>query len=399
MPKARTVAVLMNLSRPYDRQVIHGIARYVRTGVAWQVYVEEDPADKIPSFTRWSDKGVIVDLDDMRLVRAVQGLRVPVVGIGHLAPAVERQSTLSTVRSDDEVIAHWAADHLLELGLEQFAYCGMPRRGMDIWAQARYEAFRQRIEERGFACQRFAGKHYAARNWSRMLGELVRWLRHVPRPIGILACNDSCARRLLEACRELRLRVPEDVAVLGVDNDELTCELAMPPLSSIAQGAEQIGYRAAELLDELMTQRRRSPTHLVVAPLCVVKRQSTELVTIDDAVVARALDFIHARATDPVGVADVVRHVDVSRSTLESRFKARLGRSVPEALQHVRLQTARRLLLTTDVPLVEVARRSGYRTVHYLCHVFRRELHQTPGELRARHGAEESAWTAHEISQ
>jgi LacI family transcriptional regulator len=132
-----------------------------------------------------------------------------------------------------------------------------------------------------------------------------------------------------------------------------------------------------------------------VAPLCLVKRQSTELLRIDDTVVARALDFIHARATDPVGVADVVRHVDVSRSTLEVRFKARLGRSVHEAIQQVRLQTARRMLLTTKLPLDEVARRSGYRTVHYLCHVFRRELHQTPGQVRSRHGAEESGWRDH----
>jgi LacI family transcriptional regulator len=389
----------MNLSRPYDRQVIRGIARYVRSGVPWQIYVEEDPADKIPSFSRWSDKGVIVDLDDMRLVRAVQGLNVPVVGIGHLPSATEQRSAMSTVRSDDEAIAHWAADHLLELGLANFAYYGMPRRGMDVWAQARYETFQRRLRERGFACHRFSGKHYAARNWSRMLGELVRWLRSLPRPIGIMACNDSCARRLLEACRQLRLRVPEDVAVLGVDNDELTCELAMPPLSSIAQGAEQIGYRAAELLDELMARTRRGPTHLVVAPLCLVRRQSTELVTIDDRLIARALDFIQARAMDPVGVADVVRHVDVSRSTLETRFRARLGRSVHEALQRVRLQTARRLLLTTQLPLDDVARRSGFRTVHYLCHVFRRELGETPGQVRARHGAEESDWLVHAKSQ
>jgi LacI family transcriptional regulator len=306
---------------------------------------------------------------------------------------------MSTVRSDDEAIAHWAADHLLELGLANFAYYGMPRRGMDVWAQARYETFQRRLRERGFACHRFSGKHYAARNWSRMLGELVRWLRSLPRPIGIMACNDSCARRLLEACRQLRLRVPEDVAVLGVDNDELTCELAMPPLSSIAQGAEQIGYRAAELLDELMARTRRGPTHLVVAPLCLVRRQSTELVTIDDRLIARALDFIQARAMDPVGVADVVRHVDVSRSTLETRFRARLGRSVHEALQRVRLQTARRLLLTTQLPLDDVARRSGFRTVHYLCHVFRRELGETPGQVRARHGAEESDWLVHAKSQ
>jgi LacI family transcriptional regulator len=379
----------MNLSRPYDRQVIRGIARYIRSGVPWRLYVEEDPGDKIPSFSRWAGKGVIVDLDDMRLFRAVEHLDVPVVGIGHLAAADRQRLAMSTVRSDDQAIGRWAADHLVELGLERFAYCGLPRRGADIWSQARYESFRQRLRQRGFECFRFSGKHYAARNWSRMLGELSAWLRSMPRPIGIMAGNDSCARRLLEACRQLGWRVPEDVAVLGVDNDELTCELAMPPLSSIAQGTEQIGYRAAELLDELMTGRRRRTAHLVAAPLCVVKRQSTDLLTIDDTVVARALDFIRTCATQPIGVSDVVRRVDVSRSTLEVRFKGKLGRTVYEEMQRVRLQTARRLLLTTNLPLDEVAARSGYSTVHYLCHVFRRELRQTPGQVRARQGVEE----------
>lgn len=263
------------------------------------------------------------------------------------------------------------------------------RRGPDIWARARYESFHQRLAERGWTATRYAGKHYAARNWASVLGELVRWLRGLPRPLGVLAGNDSCARRVLEACRQLRLRVPDDVAVLGVDNDELTCELAMPPLSSIAQGTEQIGYRAAELLDELMSGRRTQPAHLVVPPLGLVKRQSTDLQSIDEALVSRALDFVRAHATDPADVSDVVRALDVSRSTLEVRFRARLGRTVYEEIRRVRLQEARRLLLTTRLPLDEVARRSGYRTVHYLCHVFRRELGQTPGQFRTRQGAGE----------
>ncbi|MFZ5828660.1 MAG: XylR family transcriptional regulator [Planctomycetota bacterium] len=385
--KPKPVAVLMNLSRPYDRQVIRGISRYAPVGVPWQLYVEEDPGNRIPSFTRWSARGAIVDLDDTRLLRAVRQLAAPTVGIGHLSPVMKRELGISTVRSDNEAIGVQAADHLMELGLAYFAYYSIPRRGGDIWPWSRYQSFRHRLQTCGFRCVRFSGKHYAARNWSHLLEELVRWLRSLPRPTGILAGNDSCARHLLEACRESGLRVPDDVAVLGVDNDELTCELALPPLSSIAQGAEQIGYQAAALLDKLMIRRRQRTVHLVVPPLGLVKRQSTDLVAPEHDLVGQALSFIRARAPERIGANDVARHLDVSRSTLDGRFKSRLGRTVHEELERVRLQTVRRLLLTTDLPLNEVARQSGYSSIHYLCHVFRRALQQTPSQFRAGRGA------------
>jgi LacI family transcriptional regulator len=233
----------------------------------------------------------------------------------------------------------------------------------------------------------FTGRLYAPRRWDLLQAGLKQWLAGLPKPVGIMACNDSRGRHLLEACRQLGLRVPDDVAVIGVDNDDLMCELAIPPLSSVAQDAEGVGYQAAGLLDQLMRGRRRRPTHLVVPPTCLVERESTDLVATDDPLVSGALRFIREHATEGIGVADVVRHLDVSRSTVEKRLKRHLGRTAHDEIQRVRLEAARRLLATTDLPLHVVAQRAGYSTVQYMCAVFKRELGHPPGQLRHSQGA------------
>jgi len=382
VPKTKNVALLMNLGRIYDRQVIRGITRYVHSAGYWQLYVEEDPADKIPSFADWSGDGMIVDTDDRRIAAAIPRLAGPLVAIGALAPDVLQRLPVSTVRTDDETIARWAADHLLEKGVRSFAYCGMRTRGLDRWAEIRRDAFRQRLAENGFPCAVFTGRLYAPRHWGLLQTELQQWLDGLPKPVGIMACNDWRGRHLLEACRQLRLRVPDDAAVIGVDNDDLTCELAIPPLSSVAQDAEAVGYEAAGLLDQLMRGRRRRPTHLVIPPKCLVERESTDLVATDDPLVSSAVRFIREHATRGINVADVVRHLDVSRSTVEKRLKRHLGRTALDEIQRVRLEAARRLLATTDLPLHVVAKRAGYSTVQYMCAVFKRELGHPPGQLR-----------------
>jgi LacI family transcriptional regulator len=169
-----------------------------------------------------------------------------------------------------------------------------------------------------------------------------------------------------------------------VDNDELMCELAVPPLSSVAQATEQIGFRAAELLDTLMTRHRRRPVHITVPPACLVTRQSSDIVAVDDEVVSRAIKFIRDHATELVGVPEVARHVGVSRSTLEKHFKGLVGRTVHDEFQKRRLGIAQRLLTSSTLPLQEIAEQSGFRSAHYMNAVFRRELGYPPGKLRQR---------------
>lgn len=382
MRKLSNVAILLDLSRVYDRGVIRGITRYVHPGRPWRLYVEEDPANKISSFTAWSGEGLIVDLDDGRIAKAIPQFTGKLVGIGCLAPDILRKLGISTVKTDDQMIAEWAADHLVERGLEHFAYCGMRPRGLDQWDAVRRDSFRRRIIKHGYQCSVLTGRRHLLKYWDIMLKELTDWLARLPRPMGLMACNDSQGRYVLEACRKLDLHVPEDVAIIGVDNDELMCELAVPPLSSIAQGTEQIGFRAAELLDALMTGHRRRPVHITVPPACLVTRQSSDVLAVDDEVVSRAVKFIGEHATELLGVPDVVRHVGVSRSALEKHFKGSVGRTVHDELQKRRLDIARRLLTCSNLPLQVIAERSGFRTAHYMSAVFRRELGYPPGRLR-----------------
>jgi LacI family transcriptional regulator len=253
---------------------------------------------------------------------------------------------------------------------------------LDRWAEIRRAAFCQRLAGHGFSCAVYTGRLHAPRRWGLLQTELQQWLDGLPKPVGIMACNDWRGRHLLEACRQLGLRVPDDAAVIGVDNDELTCELAIPPLSSVAQDAEAVGYQAAALLDQLMRGRRRRPTHLVVPPACLVERESTDLVATNDPVVSGALHFIREHASRGINVADVVRHLDVSRSTIEKKLKHHLGRTVHDEIQRVRLEAARRLITTTVLPLHEVADRVGFSTEQYMSAVFLRELGHPPGKLR-----------------
>jgi LacI family transcriptional regulator len=382
MHQFRKVAVLMNLGNVYDRGIIRGITKYVHSNGRWQLYVEEDPADKLSAFAAWSGEGLIVDLDDGRIAKAIPQFAGKVVGIGCLAPQVLRTLDIATVKTDDQMIAEWAADHLVEKGLEHFAYCGMYPRGLDQWDAVRRESFCRRILRHGGECAVFTGRQHLSQHWSPMLKELTEWLEKLPKPVGLMACNDSQGRYVLEGCRQLDIRVPQDVAVIGVDNDELMCELAIPPLSSIAQRTEQIGFRAAELLDELMAGRRRRPVHLTVPPACVVTRQSSDIVALDDEVVSHAVEFIRDHSTELVGVPEIAHQVGVSQSTLEKRFKALLGRTVHDELQKRRLDIARRLLTSSKLPLQVIAERSGFRSAHYMSAVFRREVGYPPGQLR-----------------
>jgi LacI family transcriptional regulator len=205
-----------------------------------------------------------------------------------------------------------------------------------------------------------------------------------------MACNDDRGREVLEACRAAEIRVPEELAVIGVDNDELLCELSDPPLSSVALNAEGVGYRGAALLDRMMRRRLRKPRRLVAEPLHVVTRRSTEAIAIEDPEIVEAVRFIHDHATELIQVGDVVRHVAVSRRNLEARFRRFVGRTPHAELQRVRMQRAIRFLMETSLSIPKIAEEVGYNTPSYFIQVFRKEYGTTPARYRRRMHADDA---------
>ncbi|MCX7935340.1 MAG: substrate-binding domain-containing protein, partial [Planctomycetota bacterium] len=214
--------------------------------------------------------------------------------------------------------------------------------------------------------------------------ELLDWLRALGRPAGILAANDVRARKLLDICQSAGIKVPEDVAIVGVDNDPLICLTARPTLSSIALPFERIGYEAAELLDRMMHGEALPEKPIVFPPLGVMARDSTDIVAIEDLVVSRALYFLRQHADKDISMDDVANALGVNRRTLERRFAKQVGRSLHQELTRLRIEISRRLLSETDLPMPDVARRSGLTSATQLSVIFRRETGWTPREYRRR---------------
>lgn len=385
------IALLIETARGYGRNLLRGIVRYSRLHGPWGFYVTPgDFAQVLPQMRLWGGTGIIARVETPRVARAILASGLPTVALDLSEEQLRPDnplSRLSEVASDSRGAARLAAGHLLERGFRHYAFVGLAGR---IWSQRRQDAFCERIGAAGFKPHVYVPpRRRLDRLWEREQGILADWLRRLPRPVGLMACNDDRGREVLEACRAAGIRVPEEMAVVGVDNDELLCELADPPLSSVALNAEAGGYRVAALLDRMMRGRARKPARLVVEPLHVVTRRSTDIVALDDPVVASALHFIHDHAGRPIDVGDVVEHVLVSRRALEIRFKKVTGRTLLAELRRVRLERARRLLRETDLSLSRVAGAAGYSSESYLTQVFRQELGQTPARYRRQVRAEE----------
>jgi LacI family transcriptional regulator len=277
------------------------------------------------------------------------------------------------------------AEHLLSRGFRHFGFCGYRRR-YSPEGDLRCDAFQACIEEAGYRMDVCAVSEpsYDQRefgSWRKELAHIARWVRRLPKPAAIMACNDDRGLQVLEACRQIGVAVPDDVAVIGVDNDECLCSLSIPPMSSVDVNGEQIGYQAAVVLEKLMS-RGSPPERVLVEPRCVVCRRSTDVLAVADQAVAAAIRFIRDHACEPIYIQDVTRHVHASRSALEHRFKEAIGRTVYQEIQRTRIALAQQLLADNNLPIKQVAQQTGFRSVQYMTRVFRATLRQTPGAYR-----------------
>lgn len=378
MPQ-RSVALLIETSNSYSRGVLEGITEYVRHHERWSIFLpEQERGGRPPQWLgRWSGDGIIARIETDEIAASLRRTKLPVVDVS----AARHLPDIPWVETDDEAIAELGVQHLLDRGFRNLAYCGDP--GFN-WSNWRRDKFRSLVESAGVAANVYdsLSRNDPKYSWNREKRGLAKWLNGLPRPIGIFACYDIQAQKLLEVCRELDIAVPEEIAVLGVDNDQLLCELSDPPLSSIICNTQRTGFEAATLLDRMMNGEQIDSAPVLVAPLGIQTRQSTDILAIDDPDVATALRFIREHALEGIDVADVVRHVPLSRRVLESRFKKILGRSPHEELTRLKLERIKELLSETDLSLSEIARRTGFEHDEYMCVFFRKLEGMPPGQFR-----------------
>lgn len=378
------VALLVETSRSFGRDLLCGISRYAQLHGPWNFHIKAgDFEQALPKMRQWGGTGIIARIPNERVAKAILEANLPTIALGLSDEQMQPGSPLaelSELSSDAVEVATMAANHLMERRFRHFAYVGVEGR---VWSQRREREFSLQIRKAGFEPHIYAPPQRTTdRVWEKEQALIVDWLHSLPKPVGLFACNDDRGREVLEACRLMNLRVPEDVAVLGVDNDEVFCGLAYPPLSSVALNAETAGYRAAELLDAMMQGTIRKPRRIQVEALGVVTRRSTDIVAVEDEDVAAALQYIHREQGCNISVESVVQEVAVSRRNLEKRFRDTIGRTILEEIQTTRLERAKRLLLETTYPVSKVAELSGFGTTGYFIQFFQSRVGRTPRKYR-----------------
>lgn len=381
----KRVAVLVDTSTTWGRDVIAGVHRYSRSCTGWQLFVEPRGVEQrrwLP--VGWNGDGVIARIGFAELAKRLRMMRLPVVNVSGIAlPRVTFPRVVP-----DQVAATWlAAEHLLERGFKHFAYFSLL--GLEYVADHQ-QAFAAALRLAGHQCQVYAVQPQlgAEPDWNLDLKRLGKWLRSLPKPVAVFTWNSSSARELIYAAIQAGLAVPEEIAVLSGSDDDLFCEVVPVPISAVRLGADQIGYRAAAELDQMMCHpASEPPREVLVPPQGVVDRRSTDTLAIDDPSLAKALRFIRLRPEQPMQVSDVARHAGLCRRTLEQRFQQTLGRSPAVEIRRVRVNRAIELLQHTSLSVAAVAERSGFSSPEYMASVFRAQLGTTPLDYRKRDAA------------
>ncbi len=380
------VALLIESSRAYGRRILFGIARYVREHQPWAISLQERSlGDTCPAwFKEWKGDGVIARVENRQIASAIRRLGVPAVDMRYLL----RDLQLPSVRPNDTSVARLAFEHLRERGFRHFAFCGF--NGAD-YSDIRRDAFAQCAEAAALTCHIFSEsavphrsstREYEARGLKDGLA-VSRWLKKLPKPVGLMACNDIRGQQVLSACRAAGIIVPNEVAVVGVDNDEVLCELSDPPLSSVSLDTERIGYEAAALLDQMIDGNHPASPHVLIEPAGVITRRSSDVLAIEDRQIADMLRLIHERANEGIDVSDLLKHTTLSRSTLERRFLHLFGHTPKEEILRTRIARAKQLLAETDLPLAVVAEKVGFDHAEYFSVIFKKKTNLTPGMYRS----------------
>jgi LacI family transcriptional regulator len=373
MNAAPRIGLALSTNIHYGREVLHGIFDYVRKHRPWQ-YVTGNLEWDFPSGERLS--AVVGMLGTGPLLQKMKRRGIPVINVS------ERQQGVGTVRvlPDNVEAGRQAAAYFIDKKFTNFAFTGPED---FAFSRMRHLGFEEQLRSSGFSCH---VQNFGHGKWPRHsmdpLPEIGEWIQTLPTPCAIFAYSDDHARRVLNECLRLGTRVPEEIAVLGCDNDEIECELSPTPISSVALPLRLLGYEAARLVELYIAGGTLPEEAIRLPPSGIVTRRSTDVIAVKDHTVARAVGYISAHAAEPINVRAVAKASGASRRYLERRFKTLLGRTPREEILRVRVGLAKRLLSETLLPMTEVAESSGFTDSKMMCSAFGRDTGLTPSEFR-----------------
>jgi LacI family transcriptional regulator len=371
MPATKRIGILLHPVRTYCRRVLRGITS-VGGRAQWEwLLVSADVDPLFDSLSQGFLHGVIGHFSEKTLLQQVARAKLPAVDIAPL----DREDRFVRVTTDELAVGRLAAAHLLSLGLPHFGFYGTKSHYQSL---LREQGFRRPIEAAGLSCHVMLDAAASDSRESHNGRDLEDWLRQLPKPIGVMASTDSRALQLLAVCRKLQIDVPNTLAVLGVDNDDVFCETANPPLTSIALSTQRIGYQAARVLEDLMQGTKPEQQRILIPPAGIVPRRSSDLPAALDADVAAAVRYIALHVQDDLQVADILRQVPVSRTSLEQKFRKILGRSPAAEIRRAQIELAKLILSQTESAMTEVARAAGFSNAKQLGTTFHRETGMTP---------------------
>lgn len=371
----RRVALLVETSLGSGREILKGIARYSRQNANWQLFHGAGGlAEAVPDWLEeWEGDAVIARIQNRETRERLEKLDIPVVDVLGVS-----ENPFPLVHVDDVAIATLAARHFLDRDFQHFAFCGIES---ENWSERRGRAFREAARD----CLSFHEFHSPRIRDSRTPREFQRlqaWLRDLPKPTAMMVCSDQRGLELLEACLSESISVPEEIAVVGVDNDLALCEISDPPLSSIRGGHFNVGFEAARLVEHLLNGGSAPRGPLLVPPNGLVERESSRVRAIDDPVVAHGVHYIRRNLADSLTNDAIARAVGISRTLFQQRFRAAMQKSIREFILERRVERALLLIESTDLPFAEIADRSGFRHQEYLGQVIKKATGKTPGTLR-----------------
>jgi len=377
MNRTRKIVLLINPNRQYTQSIVRGIVKYSRLQGNWIFYRYVDyrePKGKdrlLPLLKKWKPDGII--MREPQHIEEIIAMGVPTISCPYTR---SKFPNISNIMTDHDEIGKTGAKYLLEKGFKNFAYCGFDDWW---WSKVRGEYFSKTLAEAGYSTNFYKQPHAKSnRTWDKEPAIMSKWLLSLPKPIGIMTCNDDRGEMVIEACKNAKLQIPDEIAVVGVDNDSLICDLCHPPLSSVALNTEKAGYEASALLDKMIDNKKCSDLEIHVQPTHVEERQSTDILAIDDPDIIEAVRFIRRNSRRVIQVNDIVNSVSLSRRILEKRFRKIVGHSIHDEIRRVRVDHIIRMLAETEMSIFEISQAFGFQEISHLTRFFKREKGISP---------------------